>query len=198
MTAVLVLSGTISLGTPPIASSARVWAPIQSDSPCVQVAVVVVAGERPVETGGLEARVRPTHLPRRQPRARGDLVLGNPAEPQTQNLAHAAHGNPPCWHQSAPQPKPKKRTLRTASRGFRYPSPPGDIIPEWWARIDRNAGRQLIGTGGRHHSGIGGRLPPESASGEFGRVRPGSPGADRPVHPYYPAPPPHPLQPPCG
>jgi hypothetical protein len=34
MTAVLVLSGTISLGTPPIASSARVWAPIQSDSPC--------------------------------------------------------------------------------------------------------------------------------------------------------------------
>jgi conjugative transfer signal peptidase TraF len=33
-----------------------------------------------------------------------------------------------------------------------------------WARINRNAGRQLIGTGGRHHSGIGGRLAPESAN----------------------------------
>src|SRR5882757_5259004 len=43
------------------------------------------------------------------------------------------------------------------------PVPPGDIIPEWWARINRNAGRQLIGTGGRHHRGIGGRLAPESA-----------------------------------
>src|SRR5260221_5317790 len=43
------------------------------------------------------------------------------------------------------------------------PHPPGDIIPEWWARIDRNAGRRLIGIGGRHHSGIGGRLAPESA-----------------------------------
>jgi hypothetical protein len=37
------------------------------------------------------------------------------------------------------------------------------MIPEWWARINRNAGRQLIGTGGRHHPGIGGRLAPESA-----------------------------------
>src|SRR5258708_38590861 len=67
-------------------------------------------------------------------------------------------------------PKPKKRTLRTASRGFRYPSPPGDIIPEWGARIDRNAGRQLIGTGGRHHSGIGGRLAPASAPGATRRL----------------------------
>src|SRR6266481_9884227 len=123
-----------------------------------QLAVVDGVRQRPVETGGFEARDRLAHRRRRQPRAPSDLVLGNPAEPQTQNLAHAAHGNPPCWHQSAPQPKPKKRTLRTASGGSRYPSPPGDIIPEWGARIDRNAGRQLIGTGGRHHSGIGGGL----------------------------------------
>jgi hypothetical protein len=44
------------------------------------------------------------------------------------------------------------------------PYPPGGIIPERWARIDRNAERQLIGIGGRHHSGIGGRLAPESAA----------------------------------
>ena len=56
----------------------------------------------------------------------------------------------------------KLRTLR--QRTGLTPTPPGgDIIPEWGARIDRNAGRQLIGTGGRHHSGIGGRLAPESA-----------------------------------
>src|SRR5712671_3931801 len=128
-----------------------------------EIAVGDGVRQRSVETGGFEARDRLAHRRRRQPRAPSYLVLGNPAEPQTQNLAHAAHGNPPCWHQSAPQPKPKKRTLRTASRGFRYPSPPGDIIPEW--------GRGLIGTPGgnwseqrgRHHSGIGGRLAPESA-----------------------------------
>jgi hypothetical protein len=34
----LVLSGTSSLGTPPIAAKARVWAPIQSPSACVQLA----------------------------------------------------------------------------------------------------------------------------------------------------------------
>ena len=38
ITATLVLSGTSRLGTPPIASKARVWAPIQSASPCVQLA----------------------------------------------------------------------------------------------------------------------------------------------------------------
>src|SRR3981189_3695656 len=43
------------------------------------------------------------------------------------------------------------------------PATPGGIIPEWWARINRNAGRQLIGIGGRHHLGIGGRLAPEFA-----------------------------------
>src|SRR5882757_6516548 len=59
--------------------------------------------------------------------------------------------------------KAKERTLHTASRGLRNPALPGDIIPEWWARINRNAGRQLIGTGGRHHPGISGRLAPESA-----------------------------------
>jgi putative ATP-dependent endonuclease of the OLD family len=119
--------------------------------------------QRPVKTGGFETRDRLAHRRRRQPRAPRDLVLGNPGKPETQNLAHAAHSNSPCWHRSAPQPKPKKRTLRTASRGSCYSSPPGDIIPEWWARIDRNAGRQLIGIGGRHHSGIRGRLAPESA-----------------------------------
>ena len=45
----------------------------------------------------------------------------------------------------------------------RPPTDPGGIIPEWRARINPNAGRQLIGIGGRYHPGIGGRLAPESA-----------------------------------
>jgi len=49
---------------------------------------------------------------------------------------------------SIPPAKAKERILRTASGGFRYPSPPGAIIPERWARINRNVGRQSIGTGG--------------------------------------------------
>src|ERR1051326_2763781 len=38
MTATLVLSGTSSAGTPPIAANAPTWALIQSPSPCVHVA----------------------------------------------------------------------------------------------------------------------------------------------------------------
>ena len=38
MTATLALSGTMRRGTPPMAARARVWAPIQSPSVCVQVA----------------------------------------------------------------------------------------------------------------------------------------------------------------
>jgi hypothetical protein len=38
MTATLVLSGTSNPGTPPMAAKARVWAAIQSPSPCVQLA----------------------------------------------------------------------------------------------------------------------------------------------------------------
>ena len=38
MTATLVLSGTSSAGTPPIAAKAPAWPLIQSASPCVQVA----------------------------------------------------------------------------------------------------------------------------------------------------------------
>src|SRR6266481_1999170 len=140
-----------------------------------QLAVVDGVRQRPVETGGFEARDRLAHRRRRQPRAPSDLVLGNPAEPQTQNLAHAAHGNPPCWHQSAPQPKPKKRTLRTASGGFRYPSPPGgDIIPEWGARIDRNRGAPSFRNRGR--------LAPESASRSRNTcLNASAPPADAPI-----------------
>jgi hypothetical protein len=94
-----------------------------------QLAVGDGVQQRPVEARGLEALDRLAHRRRRQPRAPRDLVLGYPGEPQTQNLAHAAHGNPPCWHRSTPQPKPKKRTLRTASGGFRHPSPPGRHHP---------------------------------------------------------------------
>src|SRR5260221_39890 len=136
MTAVLALSGTIRVGVAAMA--------LLGSSVLVKLRFEIAVGDslrqRPVKTGRFETLDRLAHRRRRQPRAPSDLVLGNPGEPQTQNLAHAAHGHSPCWHQSAPQPKPKKRTLRTASRGSRYSSPPGDIIPEW--------GRGLIGTPG--------------------------------------------------
>jgi hypothetical protein len=43
------------------------------------------------------------------------------------------------------------------------PAIPGEIIPEWWAISSRNAGRNYLRMGGRHHSGIMGGLAPESA-----------------------------------
>src|ERR1700691_790156 len=47
MIAVFVLSGTINWGTPPIASSARTWASIQSGSVCVQLAKAKVKLDAP-------------------------------------------------------------------------------------------------------------------------------------------------------
>src|SRR5260370_42325098 len=70
---------------------------------------------------------------------------------------------PPRWHQSAPRPNPKSRPYAQPAEAPAILTHPGDIIPESWARINRNAGRQLIGTGGRHHLGMDGRLAPESA-----------------------------------
>ena len=50
-----------------------------------------------------------------------------------------------------------------ASRGFPNRPTPGGFIPEWRAGSNRNAARDHLGMGGRHHSGIGGRLAPKSA-----------------------------------
>jgi len=38
------------------------------------------------------------------------------------------------------------------------PAIPGEIIPEWWATSSRNGGRNYLGMGGRHQSGIMGGL----------------------------------------
>ena len=46
------------------------------------------------------------------------------------------------------------------------------------ARIDRNAGRQLIGTGGRHHSGIGGAASSGISTSGLGAGFLGFQGAD--------------------
>src|SRR5260370_10107398 len=81
---------------------------------------------------------------------------------------------PPRWHQSAPRPNPKSRPYAQPAEAPAILTHPGDIIPESWARINRNAGRQLIGTGGRHHLGIDGRLAPESAAD--GQLCPEQPG----------------------
>ncbi|MFZ1093922.1 MAG: hypothetical protein WAN75_32715, partial [Xanthobacteraceae bacterium] len=59
------------------------------------------------------------------------------------------------------------------------PAIPGEIIPEWWATSSRNGGRNYLGMGGRHHSGIMGGLlrNPQAPTGgkeckmsEFGKV----------------------------
>src|SRR4249919_2930578 len=44
------------------------------------------------------------------------------------------------------------------SRPAEAPAIPGEIIPEWWATSSRNGGRNYLGMGGRHHSGIMGGL----------------------------------------
>src|SRR6516165_986809 len=69
----------------------------------------------------------------------------------------------PAGIKSAPRPQPKSRPYAQPAEAPATPTHPGDIIPESWARINRNAGRQLIGIGGRHHLGIDGRLASESA-----------------------------------
>src|ERR1700730_9582480 len=55
----------------------------------------------------------------------------------------------------SPLKQPKEPDL---SRPAEAPATPGDIIPEWWATSSRNGGRNYLGIGGRHHSGIMGDL----------------------------------------
>ena len=131
---------------------------------CFELAVRDVSGSGQVKPGDLETLDRLAHRRWRQARyaARSRAWKSR----QTSDAKPRAHG---AWQLSPlasipPQPKPKKRTLRTASGGSPTSLTPGGIIPEWWARINRNAGRQLIGMGGRHHPGIGGRLAPEFAA----------------------------------
>jgi hypothetical protein len=86
--------------------------------------------------------------------------------PQTSNVElralPASQPSPPASIHSSAKAKETDPThsQRSSPTSLRTP---GRIIPEWWARINRNAGRQLIGIGGRHHLGIGGRLAPEFA-----------------------------------
>src|SRR5580692_11859558 len=88
--------------------------------------------------------------------------------PQTSNVElrapPASQPSPPASiHSSAKAKETDPTHSQRSSPDIR--ATPGGIIPEWWARINRNAGRQLIGMGGRHHPGIGGRLAPGSAVG---------------------------------
>ena len=106
---------------------------------------------------------RLAHRRRRQPGPPGDLVLGNPGKlkrkiSRTWRMETLSAGIDPLLGQSQrADPTHSQRRLSA------IPVTPGDIIPESWARINRNAGRQLIGIGGRHHLGIDGRLAPEFA-----------------------------------
>src|ERR1700691_3125675 len=86
--------------------------------------------------------------------------------PQTSNVElrapPASQPSPPASiHSSAKAKETDPTHSQRSSPDIR--ATPGGIIPEWWARINRNAGRQLIGMGGRHHLGIRGRIAPESA-----------------------------------
>src|SRR5215471_16841781 len=119
-----------------------------------------VVRQRPGQPGLRKSLYGLTDRRRREPCSPSDLVFGNSDRTKTQNLAHLAHRNSPRWHSSAPRPKPKSRPYAKSAEA---PPFPGGFIPESWARIDRNAGRQLIGIDGRHHLGINGRLASDSA-----------------------------------
>src|SRR6202522_4074634 len=96
--------------------------------------------------------------------------------PQTSNVElrapPASQPSPPASiHSSAKAKETDPTHSQRSSPDIR--ATPGGIIPEWWARINRNAGRQLIGMGGRHHLGIRGRIAPESALRPANRNDPG-------------------------
>src|SRR5262245_19099489 len=126
-----------------------------------------VVRQRPGQPGLRKSLDGLTDRRRREPCSPSDLVFGNSDRTKRQNLAHLAHRNSPRWHSSAPRPKPKSRPYAKSAEA---PPFPGGFIPESWARIDRNAGRQLIGIDGRHHLGINGRLASDSALGVSRKV----------------------------
>src|SRR5713226_3788538 len=87
-------------------------------------------------------------------------VCGTAFVLEAQDLSYASHRHSLGWHRS-----PRSSFLRRAES--RAP-PSGRAIatPQGWPTSNRN-GRDQIGIGGRLHSGISGRLPPEYAFDSF-------------------------------
>src|SRR5436190_11338349 len=113
-------------------------------------------GQRPTQAGGLEALDRRPDSRCSHSNSTGDLTdryATNKLQPK--HFAHLAHDRSLCWHPVSPLDEPKERDL---SRSAEAPATPGEIIPEWWATSSRNGGRNYLGMGGRHHSGIMGGL----------------------------------------
>src|SRR6202035_1691567 len=73
-----------------------------------------------------------------------------------QDLAYASHRHSLGWHRFPRSSSLTSRAPCTAQRSSACHPLPG------WPTSHRN-GRDQIGIGGRLHSGIGGRLPPEYA-----------------------------------
>jgi hypothetical protein len=84
-------------------------------------------------------------------------------EKQPNNLARIAHRNPLRWHRSLPWDCQRGDLIRPTAAPANPRKTPGGIIPLWGAQSSRNRGAASFRYGGRHHPGIRGRLPQESA-----------------------------------
>lgn len=151
ITATLVLSGTSRLGTPPIASNALVWAPIQSLSAWVQLASAsqraVLAPQLPMDRGEIglsatrclacanrpkELRFEHTvaHLGRRRPAEPG---CDEPLQRQPDGRGHHADpaGDLLAGHTGGIQPKQVANGAKSSRNAERDQiGMIGDIIPE--------------------------------------------------------------------
>ena len=74
-----------------------------------------------------------------------------------------AHRNPLRWHRLLLWDCQRGDLIRPTAAPANPRKTPGGIIPLWGARSSRNRGAASSRYGGRHHPGIGGRLPQESA-----------------------------------
>ena len=117
--------------------------------------------ERPGEPGGSEAGQCCAHRRRRDPDPSRHFAHRNiGVQSQSQQLAHTAHGNPLCRHDRL---LAKRRRCKGQQRACRPRSPGGRHHP---GRVGGNGSERRAASDRndrRHHLGMSGRLPSESA-----------------------------------
>jgi hypothetical protein len=81
------------------------------EQPRLKHSIGQLFGQRPSQTGSLQAPDRLTHRRCRHSNATGDLTDRYATnELQPKNFAHLAHGRSLCWHPVSPLEQPKERT----------------------------------------------------------------------------------------
>jgi hypothetical protein len=142
------LPGAVELAEPRIAIPA-------ANSRASSTASVMLSGKGQVNPAASNrwivnrTRRRRTHPP-------GDRAGRHPGQLQSDHIAHVAHRKPLRRHPRSPFAKPKGRTVWSQKRPRH---PPGDIIPEWWARslgmlgdIKSERWARSFRNGGRHRA----------------------------------------------